>query len=262
MRTMIEFFQECVNYVNLPATTLMIMVLLYWLMVMIGVFGMDSFDFDMDVNPDIGLDADLGLDADFGVDADIGVDADLGVDVHTGVDAAPATSLAGGSSTTGNDSFLRQVFEFFYLGEVPIVIVGTFFVLFFWIATFVSNHLYNMDQKLWISLSWLIPNFLISLILTRFSMIPFAIIFKKPPPENTTREEMYGLIGCVTTSEVTEKFGQIEIQQNDEPEMIINVRTRPGEKLARGDAAKIISYNNSNGTFLVELTKWEKKVDE
>lgn len=253
---MIEFFQECVNYVNLPATTLMIMILLYWLMVMVGVFGMDAFDFDLDVDADVGLDADLGLDADFGIDGD------MGVDIHSGVDAAPATSLAGGSSTTGNDGFLRTVFEFFYLGEVPIVIIGTFFVLYFWIATFVTNHLYNLDQRLWISLAWLIPNILISLILTRFSMIPFAIIFKKPPPENTTRKEMYGLIGQVTTSEVTEKFGQMEIKQDDEPEMIVNIRTQAGQTLAKGDAAKIISFNNSDGTFLVELTKWEKMIND
>jgi hypothetical protein len=253
---MIEFFNECVNYVNLPATTLMIMILLYWLMVMIGVFGMDSFDFDLDVNPDIGLDVDVGLDADLGVDADFGVDAHAG-----GVDAAPATSF-GGSSTTGNEGFLRTVFEFFYLGEVPIVIIGTFFVLFFWIATFVTNHFFNLDpQRLLVSLLWLTPNFVISLALTRVTMIPFAMVFKKPPPENIRREEMYGIIGRVTTSEVTEKFGQMEIKQYNEPEMTINVRTRPGKKLGKGDAAKIISYDNSNGTFLVELTKWEKKVD-
>ena len=246
---MIEFFQECTNYVNLPATTLMIMILSYWIMVMFGVFGLDAMDID------------LG-DVDLGIDGDIGVDADFGVDANAGVDAAPAASLAGGSSTTGNDGFLRTVFEFFYLGEVPIVIIGTFFVLYFWIATFVSNHFYNLDpQTLWISLAWLIPNIVFSLVLTRFTMVPFAMVFKKPPPENTTREEMYGIVGSVTTSEVTENFGQMEIKQNNEPEMTINIRTKPGVKLGKGDAAKIISYNNSNGTFLVELTKWEKKAD-
>lgn len=250
---MIEFFHECVNYVNLPATTMMIMILVYWLMVMVGVFGMDSFDFDMDVSPDVDLD--------LGIDMDAGVDADFGVDVNSGVDGAPATSFGSGSSTTGNDSFLRTVFEFFYLGEVPIVIVITFAVLFFWISTFITNHLFNSDQSLLISLLWLVPNVIVSLVLTRFTMIPFAMIFKKPPPENTTRKEMYGIIGRVTTSEVTEKFGQMEIKQANEPEMTINVRTLPGKNLAKGDAAKIISYDNSNGTFLVELTKWENNVD-
>ena len=253
---MIEFFQESVNYVNLPATTIMIMILLYWLMVMVGVFGMDALDLDFDV------DADVGLDADVGIDADIGMDADVGVDVHTGVDAAPGTAFGGGSSTTGNDGIFRQVFDFFYLGEVPIVIIATFFALAFWVATMITNHWYNQDQQLLISLLWLIPNILFSLVVTRIALIPFVIIFKRPPPENKTREELCGLVGLVTTSEVTPKFGQIEIRQENEPEMTLNVRTKPGEKLGKGDAAKIVSYNHTDGTFLVELTKWEKSVDD
>ncbi len=242
-KAMIQFFQESVNYVNLPVTSLMIMTLLYWVMVMIGVFGFDSFDLDFDASPDIDIDAGFGIDA------------------NTGLDAAPATSIGSGRSTTGNDGFLRTVFEFFYLGEVPIVIIGSFFILFFWISTFVSNHVFNMDQSFLRSMLWLSPNLVISLVCTRISMIPFAILFKKPPPENIRREEMYGLIGFITTSEVTDTFGQMEIKLENEPEMRINVRTNPGESLARGDAAKIISFNNSNGTFLVELTKWEKSLD-
>ena len=72
---------------------------------------------------------------------------------------------------------------------------------------------------------------------------------------------MYGLIGFITTSEVTDTFSQMEIKLENEPEMRINVRTYPGESLAREDEKKIISFNNSNGTFLVELTKWEKSLD-
>jgi len=240
---MINFFHESVNYVNLPVTTLMIMTLLYWVMVMIGVFGFDSFDLDFDASSDVDIDAGFGIDA------------------NTGLEAAPATSLGGGSSATGNDGFFRTVFEFFYLGEVPIVIIGTFFMLFFWIATFVSNHFFNMDQYFLRSMLWLSPNLLISLACTRISMIPFAMLFRKPPPENIRREEMYGVIGQITTSEVTDTFGQMEINSENEPEMRVNVRTNPGETLSQGDAAKIISFNNSNGTFLVELTKWEKSVD-
>ena len=244
---MIEFLQECVNYVNLPATLVMIGVLLYWMMVMVGVFGMDAIDLDFD------MDADVGLDADIGVDADVGVDG--------GIDTAPGTSFGGGSSTTGNDGIFRQVFDFFYLGEVPIVIVGTFFALAFWVATIMTNHWYNQEQHLLPSLLWLIPNLIFSLVVTRIAMIPFIEIFKRPPPENKTREEMCGLIGRVTTSEVTEKFGQLEDKPDNEPEMILNVRTLPGERLGKGDTAKIISFNNDNGTFLVELTKWENKTD-
>ena len=236
----------------------MIGVLLYWLMVIVGVFGIDALDFDFDGDIDVGIDADV----DVGIDADIAVDGDLGVDVQTGIDGAPATTVGGGgSTTTGNDGFLKSVFEYFYLSEVPIVIVGTFIVFFLWILTYLTNHHFNADKSLWVAAGWFIPNLIITLMLTRYSMIPFAIMFRKSPPENKTREEMYGSIGKVTTSEVTETFGQIEIKPDNEPEMILNVRTQPGQRLGKGDAAKIISYDHNNGTFLVELTKWEKKID-
>ena len=232
---MIEFFNECINAVNLPVTVIMIMVLLYWLMVIVGVLGLDTLDFDLDT--------------------DVGLDADVGVDTT-------AEGSFSGSSLTPNEGIFRALFEFFYLGEVPVVIIGTFFMLFLWIFTFITNHYFNTDQSILIMLLWLIPNIVVSAILTRYCMIPFAILFKPSGPDDTSRKEMVGLIGLVTTSEVTEKFGELEIPRHNDSELIVNVRTRPGEKLAKGDAAKIISFNNTDGTFLVELTKWENKVND
>ncbi|MFT7631655.1 MAG: hypothetical protein ACI87E_002694 [Mariniblastus sp.] len=249
---MTDFFNELINPVNLPVTALLVLVLLYWLMVIVGVLGLDSFDFDFDA-PDAGIDADFGLDA--------GVNGDFGIDAQGGIDTSPATSFGGGSSTSGNDGLLRTAFDFFYLGEVPIVIIGTFFVLFLWIATYLTNHYWNTDQSVLVMLMWSVPNTFVSLLVTRYTMIPFAKMFRLSL-ENTTRDEMVGLIGRVTTSEVTEKFGQLELRINNEPEMKINVRTRPGKQLAKGDAAKIISFNNTDGTFLVALTKWENQAND
>ena len=234
---MIEFLKESVNYVNLPATTLMIMVLLYWLMIIIGVFGFDAIDLDFDAD----------------VDVDISPEIDGGA-----VSTAPSTSF-GGNTTTGNEGFLRSVFEYFYLGEVPIVIVISFLALYFWMATLATNHYFNVDQNLIPSLLWMIPNTIGTLVLTRYSMIPFAIIFRKPPDEDKKREDMLGLVGVVTTSEVTEKFGQMELEKENGVEITLNIRTRPGVKLGKGEAAKIMSFDYNAGTFLVELTKWEKK---
>jgi len=252
--TMIALFQELFSDVNLPATVLMIGVLLYWLMVIVGVFGLDTIDMG-DADVDFGLDADVDLDLDVGLDADIG---DL--DINTGVDGAPATTV-GGSTATGNEGFLKQLFEYFYLGEIPIVIVASTLVFFLWILTYTTNHYFNADKSMLVAAGWFLPNLLISLLATRYAMIPFSIIFRKAPPEDKTREKLLGLIGVVKTSEVTEKFGQIELKIKNEPEMILNVRTKAGEKLAKGDAAKLVQFDPENGTFLVELTKWEKKND-
>lgn len=246
-KTMIEFLNEIVNYVNLPVTMLLIMMLLYWLMIMVGVFGFDSFDFDFDADADIALDGDIGIDA----------DGDFGVDTSAGSPEAASTSFSG-STTSGNEGAFRAVFEYFYLGEVPIVIIASFFVFYWWILTIITNHFWNADQQLLTSLLFLVPNVFISMMAMRYTMIPFAVIFRKPEPENKTRETLLGMIGVVKTSEITDSFGQIEVQRKDDVEIILNVRTSPGKKLGKGDAAKIVSYDHSDGTFLVELAKWEK----
>lgn len=257
---MIEFFKECVLPVNLMATIPLLFAVGYWLMMIVGVVGFDSLDFDMDVDaPDLDIG---GLDMDAGLDVDAGFDVDHGLHGTGGAGTAGGTTIGGGSSTTGNESFLKSVFDFFYLGDVPVVFVITAFVFFFWIFNFQTNHHFNESKSIWVMMLWLAPNVLVSMLLTRFSMIPFAYTFRKPKPEDLSRQYMIGTIGRVTTSEVNSKFGVVEIKPDNEPEILINVRTRPGEQLAKNDAAKIVSYNHVDGTFLVELTKWESKSDE
>ena len=60
---MIEFLQECILPVNLPLTILMGLVLSYWLMVIVGVLGLDVIDLDLDLDADVDLDLDTGVDA-------------------------------------------------------------------------------------------------------------------------------------------------------------------------------------------------------
>jgi hypothetical protein len=47
----------------------------------------------------------------------------------------------------------------------------------------------------------------------------------------------------------------MEVEQQGPP-LLLNIRSKPGASLAKGDAARIIGYNQQNDTFLVELTKW------
>ena len=93
-------------------------------------------------------------------------------------------------------------------------------------------------------------------------VIPAAAIGRKTGPEDFSRSEMTGRKGIVTTSKVTESFGQMEIRPENEPEITLNIRVATGQRLTKGDVAKIISYNNEDGTFLVEQTKWENNSNE
>ena len=217
---MIDFINEAFQLVNLPATGLLLLCLFYWLMVMIGAIGVDAFDLDFDADVDVG---DLDVEGDF--------------DSHAG----------------GFGSFA----EFMHLNHVPLVIVGSLFAILFWATSFFGNHFLNSTGNHWIGLGLMSINVPVCLFITRTIIGPFAEGFK-PQENDTVRENMIGLIGIVTTSEVSESFGQVSIKR-DGPELVINARTSPqNPDLGKGDAAKVVAYDYERDTYIVELCKWEK----
>ncbi len=214
---MIEFVNQSFSLFNLPATALLLLVLLYWAMVIVGAIGMDAVDFDFDADVDVDIDGDFD-------------------------------SVAGGFSSFA---------EFMHLNHVPIVIVLSVFALLFWASSFFGNHFLNPSGNNIIGLGLMSLNVPVCLVLTRLIIGPFAEGFK-PREVDKVRESMVGLIGEVTTSEVTSEFGQVSIRQ-DGPELVINARTETDKpELGKGDAAKIVAYDYEKDTYLVELCKWEK----
>lgn len=215
---MIEFINEAFQLVNLPATGLLLLCLLYWLMVVVGAIGVDAFDIDFDADVDVG---DLDVDGDF--------------DSH-----------AGGFSS---------IAEFMHLNHVPLVIVLSVFAMLFWITSFFGNHFLNPGGNGWVGLGLLSINVPACLLVTRVLIGPLAEGFKTQE-NDTTRESMIGLIGVVTTSEVSGSFGQVAIKQ-DGPEQVINARTNgQAPNLGKGDMAKIMAYDYETDTYMVELCKW------
>lgn len=242
-----DFFQELFSEANFLASAMMALVLLYWAMMVFGVVGMDMFDIDVDVDADVGIDADLAVDA----------------EVDGGLATAGGADLDSGSSTAeGGAGFVRGILEFFYLTDVPVAIVGSTFVFGYWGSSLILNHLFNTNQSFFASLLWVIPSAIIGLALVKVAVKPIAKITAKTAPEDTSRTDMAGTVGRVISSSVTETFGQIEVKPSGEPEVVYHARTAKGQELAKGDAAKIISYDDEQNTFLVELTKWENTTDE
>ncbi len=190
-----------------------------------------SFYWLMVVLGAIGMDA---IDLDFDADVDVDIDGDF-------------DTTAGGFSSFA---------EFMHLAHVPIVIVASVFALLFWAASFFGNHYLNSSGNTIIGLGLMSLNVPVCLVLTRMIIGPFAEGFK-PQEVDKERKRMVGLIGEVTSSEVTPSFGVVSVRQNG-PEMVINVRSEKDKpKLGKGDAAKIVAYDYENNTYLVELCKWE-----
>jgi len=213
-----EFFNEITSAANFIPTVLVGLVLLYWIMIIVGFIGMDAVDLDLDVDADV----------------------DAGMDFEV-----------------GGPGVFASLSHFLHMQDVPVVIVGSFFIIFWWIITVSVNHLINPDQGVLISLAILLPCLAVSLVLTKIAITPFARGLKNYDEFEDSRERLIGSVTTVTTSEVTPEFGQVELA-TDGPEITMNARTLPGEELAKGDAAKIIAYDENTDIYTVELSKWER----
>ncbi|MBN2343163.1 MAG: DUF1449 family protein [Deltaproteobacteria bacterium] len=208
MTEFLHFLAFCVSPANILYTGLFALAMMYWLTVIIGVFDLDLFDFDLDVDMDVDVDADVDADADTG------------------------------TSTVG---VFHSLLMFFNFGQVPVMIIFTFLALIMWSASLLGQYYIFQNSVFW-GLVLFIPNFMGSMIVTKFVTQPFKGLFNKLAEEKEDYEEMIGRNCVVTTSKVDEEFGQAQIETGGSP-LVITARTENGEILYKDEEAIVINYD-------------------
>ncbi len=174
---MLEFLQECIAGPNLFATILLCLMLAYWLFVIFGVLGLETFDLDVDAEIEVG-----------------------------GVDTGAEASFDFG-----------DILRFFHLGEVPVMIFVSFFSVFFWIATITTNHYLNDELNFVVMFWYIGPCSLAALFLTKLVIMPMVPLFRTGGSPAKSREKLIGEKAVVSTKELNDKFGQIKIHQDGPP---------------------------------------------
>ena len=211
---MLEFIGFCLSGPNLLPTLLLGLVLLYWLLVIAGVLGIDMFDLDL---------GDSGLDG----DVDSGSGAGVG-----------------------------SVLDFFHLGEIPVMIFASFFSLLFWIVSIQANYWFNEELSWMVMLWWMIPCAALSLLGTKFCVMPLAPMFRTSGSPQRSRIRLVGQRAVVSSSEVTERFGQIRIE-TETPPVVLNARVEEQPFLRKGDFVTLDRYEADGDFFVVRLEKWD-----
>jgi hypothetical protein len=139
--------------------------------------------------------------------------------------------------------------------QVPIVVWGSFIILFMWFVSLVLNQKWNVDADTLRALLLLLPNFAISAIATKLVTIPVAKLFKAMADADTEAEEVIGRTGTVVSMEADERYGQLEIAANGAP-LLINVRTQPGAlSLPKGTPAQVTTAGPENAFYFIESLK-------
>ncbi len=207
-----ELFQAAISPHQILLTLLLALVVCYWLLVILG-----AMDFDTDLP-----------------DADLDVDSD-GHHAHHGMSTGGVWLTAG---------------RFLGFSQVPLVVWGSVMVLFMWFGSLVLNQVWNPSQSTPQAFILLLPNLILSLVVTKLITIPVAKLFKAMADSDTEAESVIGRSGTVCSIEADETYGQLEITANGAP-LLINVRTQSGT-LTKGTAAKVTVAGPDNAFYFIE----------
>ncbi len=225
-----ETLDAAFSLLNIIPTTLLILILIYWLTVIVGVFNIDSFDIDTDVD----IDADVDVD----IDADLDVDADTDVDLNAG------DSLI----------WLNSALSFFNLGKIPLMIILSFFVITMWVISILANYYLN-NTSILLSIIYLIPNIVISAFITKFLSTPFVKIFAKAENHIEKNKKLRGKICTVTLAATHDKMGQAVINDSGDTYTINILATEEKFSLQKGDTCLVIDYIAERKIYLIEPYK-------
>jgi len=219
MAEVTEYLQTCFSGANLPASSLLVLVMFYWLMLILAGLDLDFLNFDLDVDGD----ADVDMDID-------GVDGD------------------GHLSDTVGIGFV--VLRFLNIGRVPIMVWVSIFAITYWLLTVLLDRFLddsNHREEFFYALQYGVRNFAVAVVFTKIFTQPLRGKFE--PSEPNKVEDLIGTECVITTAEVTQSFGQAQYETDAAP-LLLNVRTRE-KPLAKGDLAVIVDHDAEENVYFV-----------
>ncbi len=223
---MVEFITAAFAPVNVVFTVLLLLTGLYWITVILGVLDINLFDIEL---PDSGLDADV----------DIDVDADAGINV-------------------GGAGVFRSLLLFFYVGEVPTMILVSILILSLWTFSMLGNYYFNPGGSMLMAIPILLVNLVASALVMKLFAMPLRRVYIMLNKDYNAPGDIIGRICKVTTTRVAkDKMGQAEVPTKGAP-IILNALSQDDHEFARGDEAVVVSKDSERGTYLIAPVNLEK----
>ncbi len=219
-----EFLDIIIQFPTVVFTVLLGVVIMYWMLVIMGVFDMDVLDFDFDLD----------------VDADVDLDVDAGTDV---------------GDADAHHSGISGIFAFFGLVGAPVTVITSFIVIWCWMlcllyATYIVPIIPDLGFTWAISIVAMFVAFIASLYLTQFSIKPIQPLFEHEG-KALGNKDIVGQLCEIITGKVDEKFGQARYNK-DGAGLVIEVRNTSGATLKKGNKALIVGYSAEKMTYRVE----------
>ena len=142
-----------------------------------------------------------------------------------------------------------KILHFVGVGDVPVMVIVSVLGLSMWLGSMIANY-YLTDGSQLYALALLIPNFVISVVVTRYITLPMRPLFRSLSKDRGAGEEVLGSVCRITTSEATPTFGQAEITRSGAP-VLINVRTLDDAVLVKGAQAAVVRGDSVKGVYYI-----------
>lgn len=207
-----ELFQAAFSSPTIVFTTLLCLVLVYWLTVFMGLLDIGAMDIDIDI------------DADVDVDVDVDVDGDVSV---------------GGIS---------GILFFFNFGRVPFMVVLSFLVLSMWAISIVLDYYWGQGSLSFAALMFL-PNLAASLLITKVVTSPLVPVFKRLDGGEAPVDYI-GQVCTLTLSAGPGDMGQAEVYYNGS-NLLISVMGDK-DKMKKGEKGLIVQENKEKSYFIIQ----------
>ena len=216
---MTELINAAFSWVNIIPTFLLLIVILYWLAVILGALDMGFLDFDLD--------------------ADFETDVEIDVDVSTEVEAD--AEIGGG--------WFNMFLSFFNLGKVPFMVFISAWTLPMWLLSINMNHYLGINTT-WVAFVFLVPNMIVSLLVSKVITAPLVGVFKKLDDEGISKEDLVGHVAQVTIPCTDDKLGQVELRWEGDS-YLLNAKTREHITVPKTAKALIVEYKKEGDYYVV-----------
>jgi hypothetical protein len=230
---MTEFFTAAFAPVNVLFTALLLVVGLYWILVILGTLDIDLFHIHL---PHGGTD--------FHVDGHVDVGHDVG-------------GHADGHVEGIEPGIGHSILHFFYLGEVPTMLLVSIMVLSLWTFSMLGNHYLNPEGSMAMALAIFVGNFAISTVVLKFVALPLRTFYFILNKDYNAPGDVVGKVCQVVTTHVTrEKMGQAEVPTKGAP-LLLNVLAHDDHVFSRGEQALVVERDAAKGTYRIAPVKLE-----
>ncbi len=167
------------------------------------------------------------------IDVDAGdADADLGADGEA----------AGGP--------LRALLAWLFIGEVPVMVLASIWVLSLWTLGVLGQHYFNPTRAIVPGLGVLAGSLFVSLLVVRVAARPLRRAYALLNKDYNNPGQVVGRICVVTTSTVSERLGQAQVTTAGAP-ILLNVVAEAGQVLRKGDEAVVVTWDEGKGAYII-----------